>query len=98
MLVAVVRPTLTPIGRNGIDNTSSLIKVTVLGEGDQSINSCYVKSLCRGLDITSLATAVLIIIVITITRIIFRTLAKLAREPGMCYVLYKKELCDIENH
>lgn len=41
--MTVVRPTLTPISRNGIDNTSVLSKVRVLGEGDKSSSSCYVK-------------------------------------------------------
>lgn len=86
--MTVVRPTLTPMGRNGIDNTSVLSKVRVLGEGDKSSSCCYVKSLCRGLDMTPLATVVVIMMVIIITtRIIITTLAKVTREPAMSHGL-----------
>lgn len=85
--MTVVRPTLTPISRNGIDNTSVLSKVRVLGEGDKSSSSCYVKSLCSGLDMTSLATGSNNDGYYYYNKVIIITLAKLTREPSRSHRL-----------
>lgn len=85
--MTVVRLILIPVGRNGVDNTSVPSKIRVLGELDKRSSSCYVESLCSGLDTTLLGIAVvtIMVIIIIITMIIIITLAKLTREPAMCH-------------